>query len=150
MAEYCEVADVETRLRTGGAEYVNEGNSLFLPQAIAHAGNEIDFAIAEQISPASARAQANTFLAKICIDLAVVRCFGGDNCPETLLQEAEVSRGHLKRIADGQRIPDFVYPSQPSGDPKYDTTATAPLVVNPGKPVVLDSLGRLSLGRRYY
>lgn len=131
MAEYCTQPQVETRLRVGGAAYILDGNPDFIEQAISDAGAEIDAAICDQIDPDAARGQSNDFLRKCCVDLAVMRCFGGDDIPDSFASEAELTRAALRRIESGNKIPRLTYPGQPSGDPRYDVSSSLPSVVNP-------------------
>jgi len=142
VAEYCTEAAVETRLRVGGAAYINDDNPGFLDQAISDAGFEIDKAVCNQIDPVAARAQANGFLSKCCVDLSVVRCFGGDEVPASFQAEADNTRRMLTGIEAGDKIPGFTYPSQPNGDPRYDVSAGLPLVVNPGGRSCYSTRGR--------
>lgn len=142
MAEYCSYDDVRRRMTQAGVEYVadrdmsggvsaNEKADNITP-AIQRASREIDFAICDQIETAAARSQSNGFLKDIAVNLAVVECctIGGGTPPDSFVIAMEYSRACLKEIRNGRRVPDLLYPSQPSGTQRLDVGRSHPAVVN--------------------
>jgi hypothetical protein len=139
MPEYLEPSDVINRLTEAGVQFVADRNhdgtvsadetASYITTAIVYAGNLIDGALTELLSPALARGAGNAWLKDRGIDIAAFRAAGqgGDGVPPRLVADFEFTMRELDRIRGGDRIPGLVYPTPPQG---HGLSTRVPRAVN--------------------